>query len=301
MGVFDGVHLGHQAIIASAVKLAGPAGAPAALTFDPHPDVVLNPRKPLALLTTTEEKLRLLRSLGVRVVIVADFTRGLADMRAEEFVARVLVEQLRARCIFVGEGWRFGAGGKGDVDLLKRSGARCGFRLKVLPSVTVAGGKVSSTRIRRLLCQGRVTAARECLGRWYELTGTVVTGEARGRLLGYPTANLSPSPEKLAPADGVYACYAGIRRLRPAVTNIGRRPTFGAGGPRRIEVHLLEELPFLRARSKCDHDLVGRLLRVVFVERLRAERRFASPEGLVSQMKRDCLRARRVLSALQGP
>ena len=290
MGVFDGVHVGHQAIIAAAVKLAGRRGAPAVLTFDPHPDAVLSREGAPQLLTTAGEKLDLLRRVGVKVVVVVEFTRSFASIPPVDFIERLLADQLKACCVVVGEGWRFGAEGAGSPELLKKMARGLGFRVKVVPAVKVGGVIASSTRIRRLLQQGRVASARGFLGRDYHLSGEVVSGDGRGRQLGFPTANVSPPAEKLIPAEGVYACYAGLRALRPAVTSIGVRPTFGPAGPRRIEVHLLE--------SPRPPRLLGRRLRVAFVERLRGERRFASPGALTAQMRCDCDRARWLLSAL---
>jgi riboflavin kinase/FMN adenylyltransferase len=293
LGVFDGIHLGHQRVICASVREAVRTQSLAAvLTFEPHPDAVLDPKGVPALLTTTDEKLALLQSLGIQLAVLADFDRKLADMPADHFVHEILVNQLRARCVVVGEKWRFGEGGKGTPALLHQLSHRLGFRPLVVPSVTVAGAKVSSTRVRSLLAKGRVGAARQLLGRPYQLAGRVVSGAGLGRKLGYPTANLQAAPEKLVPADGIYASWAGRRRLHPAVAYVGARPTFESGGVRRIEVHLLRD-----ARGA---ELLGRRLRIEFVQRLRADRKFSSPEALVAQMARDCGRARRVLHSLQS-
>jgi len=292
VGVFDGVHVGHREVIGTAVRTAaGKEMVPAVLTFEPHPDAVLNPRGAPPLLTTSEEKVALLRGLGVEVTVLARFERRLADMPAEEFVEDVLVDHLRARCVVVGENWRFGAGGRGTPELLRRMRERVGFRVTVVPGVLVRNRKVSSTRIRELLAAGEAKRAGELLGRSYGLLGRVVRGEGVGRRLGFPTANLEVSPEKLIPADGIYACRSGQRRLRNAVAYIGRRPTFGERGERRVEVHVL------------DYDggveLHGRRMRAELVERLREDRRFGSEGALVEQMMRDCRRARAVLDSLQ--
>lgn len=293
MGVFDGVHIGHREIISRAVAAAAEmGGAAAVLTFEPHPEAVLRARGAPQLLTTTSEKLALLRALGVKVAVVAPFDTDLAGMPAETFVEDVVVRRLGACCLFVGEGWRFGSGARGTTDLLQRMGRTYGFRVGIIPRIAAGGAPVSSTRIRRLLARGKVGPAAELLGRPYELSGEVVTGAGRGRRLGWPTANVLPPAEKLVPGDGVYACWAGLRRLGPAVTNIGVRPTFELRGGRTIEVHLL-------GRPRVD--LVGRNLRVAFGERLRAERRFANAEDLLAQMERDAARAQKVLSGLQGP
>ena len=292
MGVFDGVHVGHQAILRAAVAMAAPSGGlPAVLTFDPHPDTVLSPRGAPPLLTTTGEKLALIRPLGIRLAVVAHFDRTLAQTTAEEFVRRVLVQRLRARCLIVGDDWRFGAGGEGSIALLRRLGPRFGFSVSGVPAVRVSRERVSSTRLRVLIREGRLDVARACLGRCYQVSGRVLSGDRRGRELGFPTANVDPPEGKLMPPDGVYACWAGVRRAWPAVASLGVRPTFGRGSARRLEVHLLD--------SPRGPGMLGRLLRVDFVERLREERRFPSAQALMRQMKRDCGRARRVL-ALQG-
>jgi riboflavin kinase/FMN adenylyltransferase len=292
MGVFDGVHLGHQAIIRAAVEMADPnRGLPAVLTFDPHPDAVISPTGAPPLLTTTEEKLALIRSLGIRLTVVARFDPGLAQTPAQEFVGSVLAERLRGRCLIVGDDWRFGARGEGNIALLHRLAPEFGFQVAAVPAVTVGRTRVSSTRIRSLLSRARLAAARACLGRWYGVSGKVVAGDRRGRELGFPTANLNPPAGKLIPPDGVYAGWAGVRRLCPAVISIGVRPTFEGRGERRIEVHLL---------GHPTSSLLGRLLRVQFVKRLRGERRFPSPPALVRQMGKDCALASCVL-ALQPP
>ena len=292
VGVFDGVHRGHQAIAAAAVGAARrQCCRSAVLTFDPHPDAVLSPGSGRAQLTTTGEKLDLLAALGVQAAIVAEFGEALAAMPAEAFVRRVLYQQLRACCVVVGEGWRFGAGGGGDVGLIRELAGKLQVKVQTVPPITQGGVKISSTRIRRLLSRGGVEAAGELLGRPYRLAGRVVAGRGRGRELGFPTANVAPPAGKLVPASGVYACWAGARRLRPAVVNIGVRPTFETGKEGTVEVHLLD--PPRRV------ELVGKSLRVFFVERLRAERRFSTPDALVRQIGRDCAIARERLAGLQ--
>jgi len=290
MGVFDGVHVGHQAIISQAVRMASSGrGLPAVLTFDPHPDTIISPRGAPPLLTTTDEKLTLLRELGIRLVVVARFDRALAETPAADFARCILAERLRAGCLIVGEGWRFGARGEGTTDLLRRFAPELGFDVCPVPHVTVRHRVVSSTHIRDLISVGRVDAARDFLGRWYEITGPVVAGDRRGRTLGFPTANLDLPPEKLTPPNGIYACWAGVRKPRPAVASIGVRPTFENAGRTKIEVHLLTP-PRL--------NLLGRLLRVQFVSRLREERRFPTPDALIGQMQRDRREAGSVLSEL---
>ena len=292
VGVFDGVHRGHQAIIAKAVRAARRRRCRSAvLTFDPHPDAVLRPGSERALLTSTGEKLDLIASLGVQAAVVAEFGEALSEMPAEVFVRRVLHEQLRACCVVVGDDWRFGAGGSGGVRLMRDLAGDLGVKVQVVPPVAWEGAKISSTRIRRLLSRGDVAGAGELLGRPYRVEGRVVAGRGRGRELGFPTANVAPPAGKLVPGSGVYACWAGVRRLRPAVVNIGVRPTFERKGEGSVEVHLLD--PPRRVQ------LLGKSLQVFFVERLRAERRFSTSHALVRQIGRDCAAARGKLAALQ--
>jgi riboflavin kinase/FMN adenylyltransferase len=294
MGVFDGVHRGHRDVVAAAVRSGARLGiTPAVLTFEPHPDAVLSPRGAPPLLTTTEEKLALFRDLGVGLTVLARFDRRLANMPAEEFVRELLVARLRARCLVVGEGWRFGAAGKGAIGLLREMAPELGFSVSVVQALSLGGAKVSSTRIRGLLARGSVSAAAEMLGRRYQVAGRVVAGAGLGRTLGYPTANLAPPEDKLIPADGIYACLAGLRRLRPAVAYIGTRPTVSAAGRRGMEVHVLP--PEGRGTARPRLDLLGRLLRVEFAARLRADRKFPSLEALSRRMACDCKRARALL------
>jgi riboflavin kinase/FMN adenylyltransferase len=294
IGVFDGVHVGHQAIINAAFELGRPhALLPSVLTFDPHPGSVLRPGGGPPLLTTIEERLKLLASLGVHTAIVARFDRELAGLPPEDFVRDILIGKLRARCLTIGRDWRFGAKASGDASLLAELGPRYGFVFCSCPSVTVDGVIVSSTLLRSLLAGGEVTEAVRYLGRPYQLSNTVQAGEQRGRRLGIRTANLALPPGKVVPADGVYACWAGVSRFAPAVASVGVRPTFTEEGERRIEVHLLD-----RPRPP---RLLGRRLRVAFAVRLRGERRFPSAEALQRQMGVDARSARSLLAALQPP
>lgn len=298
IGAFDGVHLGHQAILREAVALARECdGLPAALTFEPHPDAVLSPAGAPPLLTTLEEKLALLREMGLAVVMVAPFTRSLADTPPDTFVQEILLGWLHACCVVVGKRWRFGAGGRGDVALLEEIGRKAGLRVRGVEPVICGGRIVSSTRIRALLQRGRIAEANALLGREYCLQGEVVPGDGRGRQLGFPTANLLLPGGKLIPADGVYACLARTGSGRstasssswhPAVASIGVRPTFEQAGERRVEIHLLS--------PPRPRELRGHWLAVRLVARLRRERRFPSAAALVAQMQRDCEQARQILS-----
>ncbi|MFB3881014.1 MAG: bifunctional riboflavin kinase/FAD synthetase [Armatimonadota bacterium] len=299
LGVFDGVHRGHRRVIGATVRQSGPLGAtPAVLTFDPHPAAIVGSGKAPPLLTTTDEKIETIRELGVGLVVVAAFDRALASMPAERFVSEVLVRRLRARCVVVGSGWRFGAGGKGDPSLLRRIAADYGFGVTTVPAVLAGRSPVSSTRIRKLLLEGGAEEAARLLGRRYSIVGPVVPGDGLGRQLGFPTANLHLPPEKLLPADGVYACWASglgrgtgssppAPRLWPALCYIGTRPTVAASGVRRAEVHLLRRRGPLGAP--------GSVLRAELISRLRPDRRFPSTRALVAQMALDRLRACQLL------
>jgi riboflavin kinase / FMN adenylyltransferase len=293
-GVFDGVHLGHREIISSAVRLSQERGCvPAVLTFAPHPDTVLFHKPVPPQLTTLDEKLVLLGTLGVQLTIVARFDRSLAITPAESFVRDLLADRLHACCLTVGEGWRFGARGQGNAELLEGLSRELGFHFLSCPPVTRDGAVISSTRIRGFLAEGRVAEAAQLLARPYQLSGEVVSGDQRGRQLGFPTANLNSPPFKAMPADGIYACWAGVGRYHPAVASVGVRPTFEKEGERRLEVHLLDQ-------ARRPH-LLGRRLHVAFVAHLREERRFGSVEALVAQMGEDCAQARALLAPLQPP
>ncbi|ADU51137.1 FMN adenylyltransferase; riboflavin kinase [Thermaerobacter marianensis DSM 12885] len=286
VGTFDGVHRGHQALLRGAVAAAHAQQAVAvALTFDPHPLAVLAPDRVPLLLGTLEDRLALFAAAGIDRALVMRFDRHLAQTSAEDFARGVLAERLQARAVFVGYNFRFGRGGAGTPEDLERWGSRWGFWTHVVPPVRVGNQVVSSSRVRALLEAGQVEAAAEALGRLYSVAGRVVRGEGRGAGLGFPTANLELAANLVLPAPGVYAVW--VRHgdaLRPGVANLGRRPTFG-GGELRLEVHLLDGAA----------DLYGQVLRVGFARRLREERRFAGPEELVSQIRRDVEAARDAL------
>jgi riboflavin kinase/FMN adenylyltransferase len=268
VGTFDGVHLGHRDVI---------SGADTVLTFEPHPVAVIAPARMPKLLTPLERKAEIIESLGVAELIVIRFDAAFAARGAERFIDEVLVERLTARSVSVGENFRFGAGARGDASMLAADGR---FAARIVPLREVDGEIVSSSRIRSLIAAGEVAQAAVLLGEAHELSGEVVAGDRRGRELGFPTANIVP-PEGLAcPGHGVYACLAD--GLGPAAVNIGVRPTFGSGRAELIEAHLID----------FDGDLYGAELRLRFVERLRGERRFATVEALVAEMRSDVERAR---------
>ncbi len=276
IGTFDGVHLGHQAVI---------EGADTVLTFDPHPLEVLHPAATPKLIMPFNVKRDVIEGLGVEELVVIPFDRDFAQRSAEDFIEHVLLEKLDAKQVSVGENFRFGAKAKGDPEMLE---ARSEFQARVVPLVEVDGETVSSTRIRALVAAGEMEAARRCLGAPFMVEGEVVTGDQRGRELGFPTANIVPDDRLAYPGHGVYAAFAdGV----PAAVNVGVRPTFESGRGVLIETYLIDR----------DEDLYGRTLRVAFVERLRGERAYPNVEELIEQMQRDVEDAKRVCATFQRP
>ena len=270
VGTFDGVHLGHRAVI---------AGSDSVLTFEPHPLAVIAPEHAPHLLTSLERKAELLADLGVRELVVIEFDRDFAQISAESFVDDVLIAKLGAERVAVGENFRFGNRARGDAAMLT---ADARITATVHPLLEADGEVVSSSRIRGLIAAGEIPEANRLLAAPYEFAGTVITGDRRGRELGFPTANIEPDTHFAVPAHGIYACLADGM---PAAVSIGVRPTFGAGRAELIEVHVLD----------FDGDLYGRELRLRFIERLRGERRFADTGALVEQMERDVADAAAVL------
>ena len=269
VGTFDGVHLGHRQVI---------DGADSVLTFDPHPVSVVAPQHTPKLLTTLERKAELIASLGVQELIVIPFDAEFAARSAGEFIDDVLVGALGASQVAVGENFRFGHKAQGDSRLLA---ADARFDTVVHPLLEVNGEIVSSSHIRGLILAGEVAEANRLLGAPFELSGEVTRGDARGRELGFPTANIVPEEALACPGHGVYACLADGG---PAAVSIGVRPTFGTGRGELIEAFILD----------FEGDLYGRRLRLEFLERLRGERRFESPEALIEQMHRDVALTREI-------
>jgi riboflavin kinase/FMN adenylyltransferase len=288
IGNFDGVHLGHQALIRAARARAAEHGvASAVLTFEPYPREYFDPANAPARLMRLREKCAALAALGVERTIVARFDARLQSQRASEFVEGVLVRGLGARHVVVGEGFRFATRREGSVDTLREAGARHGFGVEAVPAVTLDGERVSSTRVRAALAAGDLDGARRLLGRPFRLSGRVIGGERLGRALGYPTANLRLHRERL-PLRGIYAVRVGGigPRARDAVASLGTRPTV-AGVEPLLEVHVFD----------FDGDLYGRRLDVDFVAKLRDEEKFGSLDALVVQMHDDARRAREILAA----
>ena len=274
IGTFDGVHRGHQAVIDDADTV---------LTFDPHPLEILHPAALPKLIMPFGVKRDVIEGLGVRELVVIPFDRDFAQRSAEEFIEGVLVERLGAEKVSVGENFRFGAKAKGDPAML---GSHSQFETRVVPLVEVDGETVSSTRIRALVAAGDMEGARHCLGAPFMVEGEVVGGDQRGRELGFPTANIVPDDRLAIPGHGVYAAFANGA---PAAVNVGVRPTFESGRGVLIETYLID----------FEGDLYGTDLRVAFVARLRGEKRFASVEELITQMRTDVEDAKRVCASFQ--
>lgn len=289
IGTFDGVHAGHQRIIHTVVERSRRVGGTGtAFTFINHPLEVIDPGRAPRLITPSPIKERILRALGVDLVIAIPFTEAVAAMEAEAFVVDILWKKLRAEFLCTGFDFGFGRGRRGTPEFLKGMGSDLGFQVEVVPPIVVDGTVVKSALIRDLLQRGKVDEAAQYLNRPYAIVGDIVPGAGRGRELGFSTANLAPSPHFLIP-DGVYAgrAYIGGRRFDAAI-NVGTAPTFG-DRQRRVEVHLLD-IQEDRAPG------YGQDLVVAFWERVRDEIRFASPEELKAQVARDIRRAREILS-----
>jgi riboflavin kinase/FMN adenylyltransferase len=289
LGNFDGLHRGHMKIIDRVRRRAGErGGTPAAMTFDPHPPRVLRPDKAPSLLMTKEQKIEALARSGMHGVAVVRFTEALSQWDPETFVRTVLVEWLHVVEVWVGANFLFGHDRAGNYSVLRSLGARHGFRAEKIDAVRYKDFVVSSTRVRRLLAEGRVDEAAALLGHHYFIDGRVVRGAGRGRELGFPTANLETANE-LLPPSGVYATTATIDGvLRPSVTNIGLRPTFGDVDRLVVETHVLDD----------SADLYDRAIRLSFVQRLRDERAFADVDALRAQIDADCRAARRLFGRI---
>jgi riboflavin kinase/FMN adenylyltransferase len=286
VGSYDGVHIGHQQLLGQMMQSAGQHGySTAVITFHPRPQAVLAPHRLSLDLITPDEKIRLFCQLGVDLVATLPFTPELARVSAAEFV-QDLVARLHMRQLWVGAGFTLGRGREGDVPFLARLGQATGFEVRLVDPVMCDGEPVSSTRIRHALAQGDIRQVTRLLGRYHALTGSIVHGALRGRQLGFPTANLAPPAHLVVPPNGVYACFACVGDLhRPAVANVGIRPTFIGQEEHTIEAHLLD----------FDGDLYGQTARLELVEFLRPERRFDGPAALVRQIRVDIEEARHIL------
>ena len=291
IGNFDGVHLGHQAVLGQLAERGAELGLPAAvITFEPQPREFFGRGEMPARLTRFREKLQVLRRFSVEWVVCLRFNRALADMPAAEFVRRLLVEGLAVRYLVVGDDFRFGKGRQGNFAMLHAAGLKHGFQVASMHTFNVDGVRVSSTRIREALAKDDLATAEKLLGRPYRMCGRVVHGDERGRAIGFPTANVHLH-RKNSPVSGVYAVEVFGLEKEPlrGVANVGTRPTVG-GMESRLEVHLLD----------FDEDIYGRYVRVDFLHKLRPEHRFESLEELVAQIRKDAEAARAFHAARRG-
>lgn len=284
LGVFDGLHLGHQLIMKTVVERARAIDAvPTVITFDPHPRAVLHPESAPPLLQTFDQKIEALGILGIEQTIIIRFTQAFAQIRAEEFLREVIGERLQAREVYLGRGFAFGHDRDGNIELLRRVSDQLGFHADEVPEVRLRGQRISSSQVRQVLAAGKVNLARRMLGRPYGVEGQVAHGDVRGHQLGFPTANLAPQ-NRVIPANGVYVTATLIENeWRRSVTNIGTRPTFEDGHNRLVETHVMN----------WEGDLYGDVVRVRFLHRLRAEKKFGSLDELRSQIERDVKRSHR--------
>lgn len=284
LGVFDGLHLGHQLIMSTVVERARALSAvPTVITFDPHPRAVLHPESAPPLLQTFDQKIEAFSVLGVEQAIVVRFTRDFAQLEAEDFLREVVRDRLHAVEVYLGRGFAFGRNREGNIELLQQVSELLGFRAEEVREVRLRGQRISSSRIRALLAEGRVNLARRMLGRPYGVEGRVVHGAERGRTLGFPTANLHPQ-NRVIPRSGVYVTATLIEGVwRRSITNVGTRPTF--------EGEQAEEATIETYVMDWTGDLYGDVVRVRFLHRLRDEQKFASIEELKRQIARDRDRA----------
>lgn len=294
IGVFDGVHLGHQALIKGAVDSARAQGFQAVvMSFDPHPDSVIFPNRPLLYLNDLADKAAYIAQTGADVLVIQPFTLEFSRTPAEEFISK-LTRVARVKEIHVGEDFAFGHKAKGDVAFLREVGPQLGFTVKSLAPLEVDGEVVKSSRIRNFILEGAVDEAARLLGRAHSLKGEVIHGNERGRLIGFPTANLAVADRFAVPGNGVYATMTTFldeqgqpkEAPRPSVTNIGTRPTFD-NGVRSVETFVLD----------WSGDLYGQTIRVEFIKRLREERKFAGIDAIRAQLAQDVENGRQALKA----
>jgi len=283
LGNFDGVHRGHRKILERVRRVAGERGAtPVVMTFDPHPPRVVRPDKAPPLLMTKAQKLEAIADAGIQGAAIVRFTAELSRWDPETFVRTVLVDWLHVGEVWVGANFLFGHDRAGNFSMLRVLGGRYGFKAEKIDPVRYKDFVVSSTRVRRLVSEGRVDEAGALLGHQYFIDGSVMRGDQRGRTLGFPTANLCTENE-LLPPHGVYATTTRVGEVvRASVTNVGTRPTVDASGRTTVETHIFD----------FDRDLYGQSVRVSFVQRLRDERTFESLDALRDQIDADCRRSR---------
>lgn len=278
IGKFDGVHRGHRQVITQLLSMAGKA-EPTVITFDRHPHATLKPGSEPTPILSDSQKIELLAAAGIERVVVLPFDEELSALDHEDFSRTVLAEGLSTSVVLVGADFRYGHGGEGTIDTLRSEGDHWGFRVDVVADVCEAEGeRVSSTMIRGLLAEGKVSTVRDLLNRYHSVRGEVGHGFERGRVLGYPTANLRENIEGLLPADGVYATRVTHRgRTYPAATSLGVNPTFGDVNQRTLESHLMD----------VTLDLYGETVTIEFVDFIRGMQKFPTPDALALQMARD--------------
>ena len=289
MGNFDGIHLGHQALVGNTVAEARECSAKSLVfTFDPHPLKLLAPERAPKMILNHQDKMDMLRALRVDTVIVQNFDREFANIQAEDFVRRYFIERLNLLKIWLGRDLRFGRGREGGVEDLIRWGGEQGFDVGIVEPILVEGTRISSSRIRQLIGEGRVNEVEPMLGRYHFISGKVVNGHRRGRELGFPTANLATTTE-VVPGDGIYATLMELKNRRwLSVSSVGRNPTFGEGA-RTIETFILDFA----------QDIYGESVALSFVQRIREERKFYEIENLVSQMHQDVKAAYAIFDTLK--
>lgn len=278
IGVFDGVHRGHQHLVALLLERARQDGlASVALTFNPHPRSVLQPGTAITYLTSIEERIELLQALGLDAVGVLAFTSELSQLSPHDFLA-LLVEELEMRLLVVGPDFALGRGRVGDINVIRAEGEALGFAVQIAPLLTEDGEKVGSTAVREALAAGDLERVARLLGRPFSLRGPVVTGDRRGRSLGFPTANIALGLDRALPPYGIYVTRTYVREnAYPSCTSIGVRPTFHTDGQATVETYILD----------FDEEIYGEEIRIDFLHRLRDEMRFDTVDALIAQMRRD--------------
>lgn len=288
IGVFDGVHAGHRYLLEKLQQRAAEKNLlSGVVTFSPHPQSVLYPHNQLPWLSNLEDRVRAFQELGVKIIAVLTFTPKLAQLSAREFISQVK-KQLRMRGIIVGPDFALGRGREGNIDSLHALGHEMEFSVEVIPSYTINGEVVSSTLIRGVLAQGDMKKVERLMGRYFQLKGKIITSDKRGRVLGFPTANLDIRPQQALPANGIYATIAQVDGKQfSSATNIGIRPTFGEG-EKTVETHLLNY----------KGDLYGKDMRLEFVQKLRDEQSFPSSEDLKAQIEKDVREVEAILKSV---
>jgi len=286
IGVFDGVHAGHRYLLKKLQQRAAEKNLlSGVVTFNPHPQSVLQPHNQLPWLNSLEDRVKAFRELGINIVAVLTFTPKVAQLSAREFIS-LIKKQLRMRGIMVGPDFTLGRGGEGNINLLRALGREMKFSVEVIPPYTINGEIVSSTLIRRALAQGDMRKVERLMGRHFHLRSKVITSDKRGRVLGFPTANLDIRPQQALPGNGIYATIAQVDGKQfPSATNIGIRPTFGEG-EKTVETHFLDY----------KGNLYGKDIRLEFVQKLRDEQRFPSSKELKVQIEKDVREVEAILA-----